>query len=320
MEDSNMPPQQDDLNSDTSSDEEIEEIIKSSKNPKKDTGSEMDAESVVSMSTYKTKNEISQNDIQQILKFMPKMLDKEIDIINPLGVVKNFIPPHTLFVQKDDQSRDILDLDNFICNEKKELIGYIDEVVGPVNDPFYTVMLYPSFLEQTEKDEINLEALFTGNQVYFVEKTKKLVFWNNLLNQKGCDASNIYDEEIIEPSEQDFSDDEQEKEKRKRRDQKRSTGIMNAPENVYRKRDVKHAGMGQFQQPAPYNYQPQIPQFGQNMPEPYVGGYAPTYSPAPPYPPQGETPMMPGYQPGMGDVNYRQNPPYGYPPYFNKPQ
>lgn len=100
--------------SDTSSDEEIEEIIRNSKFPKKNLDSEMDAESVMSMSTYKTKNEINQDDISQILKFMPKMLDKEIEVINVLGSVQSFIPPHTLFVKKDEDSKEILDLDNFV--------------------------------------------------------------------------------------------------------------------------------------------------------------------------------------------------------------
>ena len=71
----------------------------------------------------KQNNEIDQNDIAQIMRFMPKMVDKEIEVINRLGIVENFIPPHILFVRKDDSSNEILDLDNFVWNEKKELIG-----------------------------------------------------------------------------------------------------------------------------------------------------------------------------------------------------
>ena len=50
---------------------------------------------------------------------------------------------------------------------------------------------------------------FIGKEVFYVQKTKKLVFLQHLLNQKGSDASNMYDEEIPE-SEQAFSDDEDE--------------------------------------------------------------------------------------------------------------
>lgn len=35
-----------------------------------------------------------------------------------------------------------------------------------------------------------------GKTVYYVQKTKKLVFWQNLINNKGSDASNLFDEEI----------------------------------------------------------------------------------------------------------------------------
>jgi hypothetical protein len=136
------------LNSDTSDDEEIGEIIKNSKTIKKEVTDNMDTESIMSTSTYKTRNEIDGNDIAQILKFMPKMLEQQIDTINLLGVVQSFIPPHTLFVKKDEESKEILDLDNFVCNESKELIGYIDEVVGPINEPYYTVMLYPAYIEK----------------------------------------------------------------------------------------------------------------------------------------------------------------------------
>ena len=50
---------------------------------------------------------------------------------------------------------------------------------------------------------------YINSTLYYVQKTKKLVFWQTLLNQKGSDASNIFDEEIPE-SEQAFSDDEDE--------------------------------------------------------------------------------------------------------------
>ena len=90
-------------------------------------------------------------------------------------------------------------------------IGYIDEVVGPIGQPYYTVMLYPAYKEKLEKEEINIETLFKGESVYFVEKTKKLIFWNNIINQKARDASNMYDEEVNPNSDDEFSDDEQEK-------------------------------------------------------------------------------------------------------------
>jgi len=274
----------------------------------------MDAESVaMSTSTYRTRNEIDQNDIQQIIKFMPKMVDKEIDEINMLGQVQNFIPPHTLFVKKNEESKEILDLDNFICNEQKELIGYIDEVVGQISDPFYSVVLYPAFIENADREELNLQQMFKDKAVYFVEKTKKLVFWNNLINLKACDASNMYDEAIVEKTEQEFSDDEQEQaykkiikkvknqRKRKRR-QEEGTGAGDKNPNVfnnsqnYKKREQKQV---QFQQ-QPYPY--------------YSGSYVPT--------PQSYPQQVPPYQqvPNMGMNNLGQQFPSSYSPNMYNPQ
>ena len=162
------------LNSDTSDDEEINQIMANIRKPKNQLNdSNMDAESVaLSTSTFRTKNEIDQNDIDQIIKFMPKMVEKEIGSINKLGVVKSFLPPHILFVEKDNDTADVLDLDNFVCNEQKELIGYIDEVVGPIKDPFYAVVLYPAFKESLEKQELDLDKYFKALELYYVEKTK----------------------------------------------------------------------------------------------------------------------------------------------------
>lgn len=334
----NAVQDKEEYNSDTSEDEEIEQIMKDVKNPKKKIAgdqSEMDAESVAfSTSTYRTKNEIDQNDINQILRFMPKMVDKEIGSINPLGKVENFIPPHTLFVKKEEDSKDILDLDNFVCNEKKELIGYIDEVVGPVVDPFYTVVLYPAFKEQCDKEEIDLEAMFKGNKVYFVEKTKKLVFWNNLLNQRGCDASNMYDEEVDGESEEEFSDDEQEKafkkivkkvkNQRKRKRREMEGGLhpnqqkYNPADGYNRKRDLKGQNVHQYQAQPPYPYQPPA-HYGQNMQSDYAPSYAPQYQQMPNIPPATYYPQYPPapypYQAQQPPQSYNQfNPNFPNPP------
>ena len=44
-----------------------------------------------------------------------------------------------------------------------------------------------------------------------LKKLNKLVFWNNILNQKGCDASNMFDEEVEDNSDEQFSDEEDQK-------------------------------------------------------------------------------------------------------------
>lgn len=63
-----------------------------------------------------------------------------------------------------------------------------------------------------------------------------------LLNSKGCDASNIFDEEVIQ-TEQDFSDDEKEREFKKQKKENRR--MKNAEdgeiiESKKRKNHTKH--------------------------------------------------------------------------------
>lgn len=324
----------DEVNSDTSDDEEIEQIIKNTKHPKKQAADDMDTESVAfSTSTYKTKNEIDYNDIEQIKRFMPKMVDKEIGTINKLGKVENFIPPHTLFVKKQDDSNEILDLDNFVCNENRELIGYIDEVVGPINEPYYTVVFYPSHKDNLEKEELNIETLYKNKTVYFVEKTKKLVFWNNILNQKGCDASNMFDEEVCGKEDEEFSDDEQERaykkvlkkvknqRKRRKREEGKPSKFVNqahpGPHPYSKKREVKSEHINtQYQAQPPYMYCPP-PQYGQTMPMPYTPNSSypshpsmpPTAQHPAPYPAQAYYPQYQAPPPAPGSYHPPSNQP-----------
>ena len=60
--------------------------------------------------------------------------------------------------------------------------------------------------------------------VYVVKRTMKVINskMDDIMKKKGCDASNMYDEEVLE-TEQDFSDDEMEREtKRLRKNLKRN--------------------------------------------------------------------------------------------------
>ena len=70
-------------------------------------------------------------------------------------------------------------------------------MIGPVGDPLYIVSLYPEMREKISKGTVDSKS-FIGTKAYFILKTKKLVFWHNLMKHKGSDASNVYDEEIPE--------------------------------------------------------------------------------------------------------------------------
>jgi H/ACA ribonucleoprotein complex non-core subunit NAF1 len=184
--------------SDTSSDEEISKLMAGvSLEPKAVT------EDTPSVFTT-TKHEIGQNDLDSITKFFPKLVGQVGDIA-PLGTIQSVVDSRFVVSRA---SPDTLDLENFICDETSNVIGFIEDVIGPVQEPIYVVGLYADYRERMA-DGDGLAAQI-GKTLFFVQKTKKLVFWNRLLQSKGTDASNMHDEEIPE-SEQAFSDDEDER-------------------------------------------------------------------------------------------------------------
>lgn len=160
--------------------------------------------------------------------------------------------------------------------------------------------------------------------VYYVQDRAALVDTAVILRQsgRGCDASNLYDEEVINPKEMYFSDDEQERQakgkgkKKGRNDRQRSdqgqrqqgqpfggppphgfhSGVpMGAippsyshSQQGYQQGFQQQQSHYQQQQPAyPQGYQPQAYQQAYPQP-PYIGGYA--GPPPPPPPPAGAYP------------------------------
>ena len=57
----------------------------------------------------------------------------------------------------------------------KEVIGFILDLVGPINNPFYSVRLYPRFLEKQRAAGVEPKNLLLGSRVYLVVKTLKVI-------------------------------------------------------------------------------------------------------------------------------------------------
>ena len=57
----------------------------------------------------------------------------------------------------------IFDLDNVACLEGKEVIGFISDIVGPVQMPLYAVTLYKDFVLKNEQKEA-----LSGEKVFLV--------------------------------------------------------------------------------------------------------------------------------------------------------
>ena len=129
------------------SDEDLEDMM----------GMDEDDEGPTSYVKFKTPNELLPEEIEKIgPKFEQKQLD-DLDQVKPFGSVVQFIPEGqgVLLVMPHDFNS-IFDLDNIVClsnneNNKelsKYVVGFISDLVGPVQMPLYSVALYKSFTDQ----------------------------------------------------------------------------------------------------------------------------------------------------------------------------
>lgn len=132
------------------------------------------------------------------------------------GTICNFIDEgtfHSIIIVRPLHPQNIYDLDNIVALDTKQVVGFVLDLVGHVTSPLYSVRLYPSFLETLKAKNVELRNQLIDQRVFLVSKCLKVINARlpDLIAKKGCDASNIYDEEV--PAEdQEYSDDDKEKE------------------------------------------------------------------------------------------------------------
>ncbi|KXN67640.1 NAF1-domain-containing protein [Conidiobolus coronatus NRRL 28638] len=131
--------------------------------------------------------------------------------IHPLGVVysnKNLnTNTATIVIKSSPQFNHFaLDLDSTLVLNDLTVLGTVHETFGPVQDPWYSVLVHADRAEHFPE----------GAEVYFVLNLSKPVEIQQLRKIKGSDASNLYDEEVGE-HELEFSDDEEEQLYKKQR-------------------------------------------------------------------------------------------------------
>jgi rRNA processing protein Gar1 len=203
-------------------------------------------------------------------------------------------------------------------------LGKIFEVFGPVSQPLYSIRFAEVLPEEEEnKDEKKLEATPTDGipeasaanatatadlwspdgkytklvkdssnlPVYYLQDKASLVDTSVILrlSGRGCDASNLYDEEVVNTNDMYFSDDEQER-------QVKGKGKKNKNRND-RQRQAQASSHGQL----PYNQIPTPQGF-------HSTGSLPAGVP-PPY--GGAIPQ--GYQQSYPQQGYQQGQHHGYP-------
>ena len=127
------------------------------------------------------------------------------DKFEECGIVKNIIENEILMIAINNNVLKVLNLDNIIFLSDKKSIGFIDDVIGQIDNPVYAIKLYPSIIDEKIVEKIN-----PGDKLFFCSNRANVINAIELKNKsKGCDASNAFDEEVGE-DEKDYSDDEEE--------------------------------------------------------------------------------------------------------------
>ena len=149
------------------------------------------------------------------------------DKFEECGIVKNIIDNEILMIGINNNVLKVLNLDNIIFLEDKTYLGFIDDVIGKIDDPIYAIKIYPNLIEKKICEKIN-----PGDKLYFCSNRANVINAIELKNKsKGCDASNAFDEEVSE-GEKDYSDDEEEVQAKIRKKNNKKNKRKKIEENI----------------------------------------------------------------------------------------
>ena len=149
------------------------------------------------------------------------------DKLEQCGIVKNIIENQILMEAINNNALKVLNLDNIIFLENQKCLGFIDDVIGQIDNPIYAIKIYPKSGEDKILDNIKI-----GDKLFFCSNRANVINAIELKKKsKGCDASNAFDEEVSE-GEKDYSDDEEEVKAKIRRKQNKKNKKMKIEENM----------------------------------------------------------------------------------------
>ena len=178
------------------------------------------------MNTYTgTKHEII-NELERKDFPVPYKVNIE-DKFEECGIIKNIVENKILMVGINNNILKVLNLDNIIFLPDKQYIGFIDDVIGQIENPIYVIKIYPNLIEKKLLENIKIE-----DKLYYCSNRAMVLNAVELKNKnKGCDASNVFDEEVSE-GEKDYSDDEEEVNAKIRRKNKKKNKKMKIEDDL----------------------------------------------------------------------------------------
>ncbi|PON35082.1 H/ACA ribonucleoprotein complex, subunit Gar1/Naf [Parasponia andersonii] len=148
----------------------------------------------------------------------------------PVGVVLSILGTQVIVegIEKHDPLNDGSIL---WITESRSPLGLVDEIFGPVKNPYYVV-------RYNSESEVPA-GIHAGTSISFVTEFASHVLYNKDVYKKGYDASGANDEEVSDEAE--FSDDEKEAEyKRMQKMTKRGTDDQKPRNNKNDKKKVKN--------------------------------------------------------------------------------
>ena len=178
------------------------------------------------MNTYTgTRHEII-NEIERKDYPIPYEINNN-DKFEECGYIKNIVENKILMNAINNNISQVLNLDNIIYMSNKQYLGFIDDVIGQIDNPIYVLKIYPKLIEQKIFENIHI-----NDKLYYCSNRANIINAIELKNKnKGCDASNAFDEEVSE-GEKDYSDDEEEVNAKIKRKNKRKNKKMKLEENI----------------------------------------------------------------------------------------
>lgn len=71
----------------------------------------------------------------------------------------------------------MLNIENIVALNSKQVIGFIYEPIGPITHPLYSVQLYPDFVAEltTQATFTTLREALHGIEVFLVKRTLKVL-------------------------------------------------------------------------------------------------------------------------------------------------
>ena len=148
-------------------------------------------------SQLRTKNEVPEEIVPKPdVTVTPEMK------ITPLGAVQHVVDTLILIKAFTSGEYQVLESGSVLCLENREVIGAVQDTIGKVEEPLYSV----AFTKPSDISDLNIA---TNTKIFYVDAHSTYVFTQPLKNLKGTDASNLHDEEVAD-EEMEFSDDEAE--------------------------------------------------------------------------------------------------------------